>query len=274
MNRRLAAFCEVLDVMAEWMEAAGGYGPVEREALAATRSCIASGVPRAAERAYAAWLALDATHRGSPSPPPTGDFREALLLVCRGSISAPAEVTAATLNQAERILLTHAANVGAAAGVRDAGRAARVALEGGLRDGRKTSRFPEPGFARQAALGACLRLARSHARMDPAAVCAQAGRRGVRIAPAALTRYENGHHGRDAPTDVLAECVGLRGAELRARAELAHRMAQELAARHGVSDRERWFAEVVAVDDEDTARSYLAVCAAAAARVPSPDAVR
>lgn len=274
MNKRIAAFCEVADTIAEWCEGAGVDLGAAREALAAARARIAAPNERTFDRAYAAWFALNHEQAQRPAPTPLSDVREAVLLVCRASVADKAEHDDVSLAAAERILLAYATNVGIALGVRDAGRLARVALDEGKRVGRAPSRFPEPGFARQAALGAVFRLARVHARFQPADVCRIAATHGAKLNGAALTRFENGHHGRDAPVEALARTVGESVDVLHARAELAHRLAQENAVRHGVTDPERWFAEVVAVDDETTARAHLHVGASAASRVARPDRVR
>lgn len=268
-NKRLAAFCEVLDTMADWMEEAGApVGDMEREALASARACVASPTDRSKGRTYTAWAVLNAAATTSPATTPTRDFRDAILLVCRGALSSEAELTAESLAFAERVLLTHATNAGAALGVRGAAQAARVALDAGKRDGRKPSRFPEPGFAKQLCLGSVLRRVRVHGRMEPADVCAAVERSGgPKLTPRGLALIEGGNPGRGAPVDAVAEALGRSPDDVRARGAMAHALASEFALRAGVADPERWFAEVVSVDGEEVARAYVLAASAAAVRV-------
>lgn len=260
--RDLAAFCELLDTMAEWCEqSTEGASLVEscREALSAVRVAVALRTDETAARVNDACATIaDEKARGLKR-----EFLGALFLVARGAIDV--SPTPAQINAAERLLLTHATNAGTMLGVKDAAREARMAIDRGRTSGRKADRYPEPGFAQQLALGALLAQYRELGRMSPDALCTLASSKGVKITRASLARMEGGTASKEAPLDAVVVCLGHDPKQFRARAAHCHNLARELAKKVSGTDSERWFGEFVAIYGDRGARSTLSLAACAAA---------
>lgn len=264
MANDLTAFCEVLDTMVEWCEQTPeGSSLVEasRDALSAVRTAVTLRTDDTVKRVNESCGRIaDASATGMRR-----EFLCALFLVARGAVE-PSR-TASDVGAAERVLLTHAANLGTLLSVSDAARQARLALDRGRTSGRKPERYPEPGFARQLALGALVAQYRERGRLSPEALCALASSRGIKLTRVALSRIENGTASKDAPIDAIAACLGHDPKLFRLRAERSHDLARELAKRVSGEDSERWFGDFVAVHGDRGARSTLTLAACAAARL-------
>ena len=104
-------------------------------------------------------------------------------------------------------------------------------------------------------------------KVSPQTLCQIVTATGTNLTPPRLARLEAGHAWKDAPWEKIATALGRSPGEIQARARAAHNFAQEFARRLGVTDTERWFAEMVAVDGEEAARSCLLVGVAAALRL-------
>ena len=262
-DRTLPAFCELLDVMVDWLEAAKIDHEGEEEALAAVRAFVALRNGATARRLDGACAAVH------PPEAVTGarrDLRRAILALA-GAACLPSP-TREQLAGVERALIAGATEVGRAAAVLDPAREARVVLERARREGRKTSRYPEPGFARQLALGCLLAQYREMGRLSQGALCDLAARSGVKVPKASLARLEAGVPWKGAPLDELVTLLGQHPQEFRERAVKAHDFAARLTRPIGVRSDERWFAELVAVHGDTAARACVRFAAAAALAAP------
>ena len=265
VDRSLAALCETLDVAVEWLTDAGIDHAGEEEALASVRAFIACCTPETARRVDDACAAI------YPAEAVTGArraLRTSILAVAGAAcLAAP---TPEQLAQVERTLLRSVAEVGSAAGKTDPAREARVVLERARKAGRKASRYPEPGFARQLAIGCLLAQYREIGRLSQTALCDLAAKRGLRVPKAALARLEAGVPWKDAPLDEIVRLLGQNPLEFQERARRAHEFAEKLTRPIGVRSEERWFAELVAVHGDTAARACVRFAAAAALAVPVP----
>lgn len=263
--RTLLGFVEVLDTMVEWYERSAEPSEVVRRALDAVR--VAASVPTAATCA-----ALEAPMVAAADPRADGARGEllcALVLVATTVVrEAAVGATPEHYAGAERVLLTHAANLGKLLGVKDAGKEARLALDRGRAEGRRADRFPEPGFARELARGALLAQYRDFGRLSQDDLVRLATSRGMKVTKALVARIEGGTAAKTAPVDALFACFELSPDETRRRAEVTHDLAREMACRVAGSDvSDRWFAEFVALFGEAKARAVVTVAACGAARI-------
>lgn len=266
MSRDLNAFCEVLDTVVEWVDGADNPDMMSdalREAISAVRTAVTLRTPETVAR-------LDEACRLASDPAATGVKREllcAVFLVSRGALQT-SPLSAKDLGEAERLILTHAANAGGLLGISDAAKQARIALDGGRTSGRKPSRFPEPGFARQLAIGCLIAQYRDLGRLSQPDLVRLATSKGVKITKAQLARVEGGTAAANAPVDALIICLKHDPAEFRIRGDKTLELAREIARRvSGAKDSERWFAEFVSVFGERGARACLTVAACAGARL-------
>lgn len=260
--RTLSAFCEVLDTMVGWLDAAEVEHNGELAALSALRLSIA--VP-SDSTVSATNTACSAIYPAEAVVGPRRDLRGAILLLALAALTPP---TKEQLDICQRMMLAYAANVGIAVGVKDAARLARLALDRGQAEGRQASRFPEPGFARSLALGCVIAHLREQGKLSAVDLCRLAGERGCRMTVRNLGRLEGGNAWKDAPVDELAACFGQSPAELRARATAAHDLALKIMGTFGIAPSERWFAEVVALYGEKAARSAISLAAVGAVKLP------
>lgn len=266
--RDLSAFCEVLDTMFEWCDAAPaeaitGLGGM-RVAANAVRSAIA-------HRSAESIATLNNSCSAAEDPGATGarqHILSAVFLVARGAmLDVPAGQD--ELAKAERLLLSHAVELGKILGVEDSGRIARLALDRGRSEGRRNDRFPEPGFARALIIGSLIVLYREIGRMTRADIVRSASGRGVKLTEALLARVEGGTASRGAPVDEIVRCLGQTPSEFHRRAEHAHGLATAIAATAAgkPTDPHRWFAETVSVYGERTARACVDVAVGASVRL-------
>ena len=258
-HRTLSAFCELIDVMVDWLETAKINHEGEQEALSAMRGFIALRNASTAQR-------LDAAC-GTVFPPESVSGPRQYLRVAILALAGVACLTTPTgeeLAEVEQVLLAAAGEVGRAASISDPVKAARLTLERARRDGRKTTRYPEPGFARQLAMGCLLAQYREMSRLSQAAFCELAHSHGIRLQKSNLARLESGCAWKDAPVDQLAKLLGQHPEEFHQRAGRAHDFAARLTRPMGVVSDERWFAELVAVHGDAAARACVRFAAAAA----------
>lgn len=271
VDRTLASLCEVLDLYVEWLDHASVDLSAEAEALAALRAFIASRTPATAARVDAACGPI---YPAESVPAPRRELRRALFAVA-GAACARQPLAPEQVQHVERVLLALAPALGAAGSVREPGREARVALERGRREGRRDTRYPEPGFARQLAVGALLAQYRDLGRVSQAALCDLAAQRGLKVSKANLARLEAGVAWKAAPVDDLAQILGVEPGEFYARADRAHEMAAKLSRPllgAGMDDEveSRWFAALVATYGDAAARACVRFAAAGAVKARLP----
>lgn len=268
-EREIAGFCEVIDLMVSWIQDAEILHTDEAAALQATRTFVAFASRDTAEAQERACAQIYPADLGLT--PELVELRRAILIVAGAAVyrANAAAVSDEIFGGWERLLLTHATHVGTLLHVNDPARLARVALHKAKNAGHKPSRFPEPEFARQLAVGVVLAQYRRLRKLSQKALCDLVVARGTRLTVARLARLEAGQTWKDAPWMRIAECVGVTHHELQRRGAAAHAFAQEIARRLPVTNLERWFAETVAVDGEDAARACLLVGAVAAVRLPA-----
>ena len=268
-DRTLASLCEVLDLYVEWLDHAHVDLSAEADAIAALRAFIASRTTATAARVDATCGAI---FPAAVAPAPRRELREALFAVA-GAACAPQPLAPEQVQHVERVLLALAPALGAAGGVREPGREARVALERGRREGRRDTRYPEPGFARQLAAGALLAQYRDLGRVSQAALCDLAAQRGLKVSKQNLARLEAGVPWKAAPVDDLARLLGVDPAEFHARAARAHEMAAKLSQPllgAGPDEDPRWFAALVATYGDAAARACVRFAAAGAVKARLP----
>lgn len=265
-DRTLASLCEVLDLYVEWLDHVD-LG-IEADAITALRAFIASRTSDTAARVDATCGAI---FPATAAPTPRRELREALFAVA-GAACAPQPLAPEQVQHVERVLLALAPALGAAGGVREPGREARVALERGRREGRRDTRYPEPGFARQLAAGALLAQYRDLGRVSQAALCDLAGQRGLKVSKQNLARLEAGVPWKAAPVDALARVLGVEPAEFHARAARAHEMAAKLSQPLLGAEDPRWFASLVATYGDAAARACVRFAAAGAVKARLPGA--
>lgn len=262
-DRTLPALCELLDVMVDWLEAARIDHEGEQEALGAVRAFVALRNGATARRLDGACAAI---HPPDAVSGARLELRRAILSVAGAACLATP--TREQLAGVERSLIASAAEIGRTADVADPAREARVVLERARREGRKSNRYPEPGFARQLALGCLLAQYREMGRLSQAALCDLAARSGVKVPKGNLARLEAGVPWKDAPVDELVRLLGQHPLEFRERAVRAHDFAARLTRPIGVRSEDRWFAELVAVHGDSAARACVRFAAAAALASP------
>lgn len=264
----MSAVCGALSAALSWHESGASPPTDERSALSAIRAHAAGGgistgeqLRRACTKVYPATAA---------ATPPLAELRSAVLIAAQvvERFRSGDKIDDESWRAWERLFLTHLINSGEGLGVRDAAVKARTAMDDARRDRQAPAAFPEPEYARARALGFVISNLRRRGKLEQPDLCRLAASRGAaKMTGARLARLEAGNPWRDAPVDVIAECLGQTGEELRERGDIAHRFAQALAARAGVTDPERWYAELVSTDGANTADHYLGVGASTAVRL-------
>ena len=259
--RTIDGWCEVLDTMLEWCDERGVCTPADHAAADAVRSLVSFFCDETRRQALHTCNVL--VGAGQPSGPLL-ELRSAIILVFRGGEEAGGKVSSIDYAEGSRKLLAHAVNLGAILGVPNAATVARDALDKGTRGGRQDHRYPEPGFARQLALGSVAACHRELARLSHADLVKLLAARGVQASPQNLARFERGLPWKGANLTALALCLGTRDDLLRRRANVAFTLAATFASKVGAEDSERWFAQLVSIYGDNTARAYLTITAPAA----------
>lgn len=267
--REVEAMCALIDAVTDWCDARGLDHRAEDRLLDAVRIFCASG----AVSGSAAHVAMDAAvmsiYPPANAPTPVQVDLRCMLLIVPGLVVEARKNGGGTVEgvrAAERALLTHASRIGSAIGHPDPDGEARRALDAGRAQGRGAERFPEPGFARQLALGAVIAHLRAQARFEPADLCRAVTARGTPLSTHQLGRLEAGNTWAKAPLDSIATVFGITRRNVEEWAAGAHALAAQLAGHSGAGTGERWFADTVAVDGRGAATAWIIAAAAAAVR--------
>lgn len=262
--RHIDGWCEVLDTMVEWCGERGIETTEDRTAIDAVRSLVSFYCTETRRRAVFACNVLLAA--GQPAGALL-ELRSAILLVYRGGEDAGGKVSPADYAEGSRRLIAHATSLGTILGIANAATVAREALDKGTAGGRQDHRYPELGFARQLALGSVVACYRELSRLSHADVVKLLASKGVQVNTQNLARFERGLPLKGASLAALALCFGTRDDLLRRRADVAFNLAATFASKVGADDPERWFAQLVSIYGDNTARAYLTITAPAAVNI-------
>lgn len=267
--REVEAMCALIDAVTDWCDARGIDHRAEDKLLDAVRIFCASGAVDGSPAHREMDAAVVSIWPPSNAPTPVQVDLRCMLLIVPGIVVETRKQGGGTVEQvraAERALLTHASRIGAAIGHPDPDGEARRALDAGRTQGRGGERFPEPGFARQLALGAVVSHLRAQARFEPADLCRAVSARGTALSTQQLGRLEAGGMWAKAPLDSIAAVFGITRRNLEDWAAGAHTLAAQLAGHSGAGTGERWFADTVAVDGRVAAEAWVKAASAAAVR--------
>jgi len=265
--REVEAMCALIDTVMDWIDARMIDHSTEDRMLGAVRIFCASGGVDGSSAHRAMDDAARTIYPPDAAPTPVQVDLRCMLLIVPGLVMNARKAGGGTVDEvraAERGLLTHASRIGAVVGHADADGDARRALEAGRAQGRGGERFPEPGFARQLALGAVIANLRAQAHFSPADLCRAVSARGTTMTVAQLSRLEAGHGWAKAPLDSIAAVFSTTRRNLEDWGAGAHALASQLAAHSQLGTGERWFADTVAVVGERAARAAVDFASAAA----------